>query len=190
MKATLSQVGVALAALAVLLTGCSDDSGGAGADDLTGTESGLPSDYEVPPIADPLDPGRFAADPCALLTPEQRTEFGLPDTERNEFAGTVSCLLHSSGDTVTTVQLELMPDRGLPDMVAQCRGQNAPAACSTWAPTSVEQYPAVLDDGGLCRLMVGVAEQAVLLVNDVPEPECQRATEIATAALTTLREGS
>jgi hypothetical protein len=68
-------------------------------------------------------------------------------------------------------------------------GQNAPAACATWTPTTFERYPAVLDSGGdRCRLMTGVADQAVLLVNDVAQPECRRATEIATVALTTLRE--
>ena len=127
--------------------------------------------------------------PCAMLTPQQRTGFGLPDTEQNELVGTVDCLLHPAGDTVTTVQLQLMTDRGLTDLVAQCRGDNAPGACTTWKPTTVEQYPAILDTGDQCRLMVGVAEQAVLLVNDEAQPECRRATEIATTALTTLREG-
>jgi hypothetical protein len=186
--------GGTLAALAVLLAGCSDDSPDARADATVAQPSagrGLPPDYEVPPIDDPLNPGRFATDPCALLTPEQRTEFDLPDTERNELSSTVECLLHPSGDAVTTVQLQLMTDRGLADLVAQCRVQNAPAACATWTPTAVEQYPAVLDSGGnQCRLMTGVANHAVLLVNDVAQPECPRATEIATAALTTLREAS
>ncbi|HEY0450405.1 DUF3558 family protein [Actinophytocola sp.] len=180
----------ALAALVLLLAGCANEPAGDPAVTQPPSASGLPSGYQVPAIADPLDPGRFAADPCALLTPGQRTELGLPDTERNELAGTVECLLHPSGDKVTTVQLQLMTDRGLADLVAQCRGDSAPAACATWAPSTVERYPAVLDTGGQCRLMVGVAEQAVLLVNDEKEPECRRASEIATTALTTLREGS
>lgn len=174
---------VRAAALAVMLTACSED-----AVAPTGSETGLPSKYQVPVIADPLDPGRFAAEPCALLTPEQRNRFGLPDTEQKQLADTVECLLHPRGDSVTTVQLQLMTDRGLADLVAQCRGENAPKACTTWAPATVEQYPAVLDNGARCRLMVGVADQAVLLVNDVDEQECRRATGIATAALTTLRE--
>lgn len=192
MRSIALRTGGTLAALAVLLAGCSD---GSLDTDPTVTQPpaapGLPSDYEVPPITEPLDPSRFATDPCTLLTPEQRVEFGLPDTEKNELAGTAECLLHPSGDTVITVQLQLMTDRGLADLVAQCRGQNAPAACATWTPTTVEQYPSVLDTGGnQCRLMTGVADQAVLLVNDVAQPECRRATEIATAALTTLREAS
>lgn len=184
---------LALAAFAVLLaaglTGCAEEP----TDDPTvGTPtsvSGLPEDYEVPAVTDPLDPAPFAADPCALLTASQREGFGLPDTERQELAGDVECLLHPAGDTVTSVQLRLMTDRGLADLVAQCRTDNAPAACATWAPAEVETYPAVLDTGGQCRLMVGIAERAVLLVNDVAESKCPRATDIATAALTTLREG-
>jgi hypothetical protein len=169
-------------ALALLLAGCSGESGDTG--NPATTQSGLPSGYEVPPIGEPLNPGRFADDPCALLTAEARTGFGLPDTEEKELAGTAECLLHPAGDTVTTAQLQLMTDRGLADLVAQCRSAKACA----WTPTTVDQYPAVLDSGGQCRLMVGVAEQAVLLVNDVTQPECPRATEIATTALATLRE--
>jgi hypothetical protein len=52
----------------------------------------------------------------------------------------------------------------------------------------VRRYPAIVDDGGQCRVMVGTAERAVLLVNDVQEPECRRATKIAATALATLRE--
>ena len=184
----------ALAALAVLLAGCGgtdtqvDEPAETESTVTAGSPSGLPPEYGVPAIADPLDPGRFATDPCALLAPEQRSDLGLPGTEQEELAGTVECLLHPPGDTVTTVQLQLMTDRGLADLVAQCRGANAPAACTTWAPTTVERYPAILDSGRQCRLMVGVAEQAVLLVNDVAEPKCRRVTEIAAAALTTLRE--
>lgn len=185
------RVGGALVTLAILLAGCADNPlDTASTATQPPTASGLPPDYEVPSITDPLAPGRFATDPCALLAPEQRAEFGLPDTEQNELAGTAECLLHPSGDTVTTVQLQLMTDRGLTDLVAQCRGQNAPASCATWTPTTVEQYPAILDSGAQCRLMIGLADQAVLLVNDVAKPECQRATEIAKTALTTLREAS
>jgi hypothetical protein len=193
MRPAALSTGGTLAALAILLAGCSDDSPGANVDP-TGTQpptaQGLPSDYEVPPIADPLDPGRFATEPCTLLTPAQRTEFGLPDTERNELAGTVECLLRPSGDTITTVQLKLQTGESLADVVAQCRGRNAPVACATWTPTTVEQYPAILDSGNLCRLMTGIADQTVLLVNDVAQPECRRATEITTAALAALREAS
>jgi hypothetical protein len=63
---------------------------------------------------------------------------------------------------VTTVQLTFMTDRGLADLVAQCLTDNTPAACATWEPASVERYPAVLDTGGQCRLMVGIAAKAVL----------------------------
>ncbi|OLF15701.1 hypothetical protein BU204_19980 [Actinophytocola xanthii] len=186
----MAKAGGALAALAVVLVGCSADTGEGGADDPVVTpSSGLPSDYEVPAIAEPLEPGRFADDPCGLLTAEQRAELDLPDTERTELGGTAECLLHPAGDRITTVQLQLMTDRGLADLVAQCRGDNAPAACATWAPNTVDRYPAIVDDGGQCRVMVGIAEQAVLLVNDLKQPECRRATEVATTALSTLREG-
>ena len=176
-----------LVALALLLASCADGAGEA--QNPEPAQSGLPSAYEVPLITAPLDPGVFATDPCGLLTAEDRAGFGLPDTEQKELAGTVECLLHPDGDTVTTVQLQLMTDRGLTDLVAQCHGTNAPATCATWSPTTVQRYPAVMDDGGQCRIMVGVAEQAVLLVNDVTEPGCRRATEIATTALGNLREG-
>ena len=187
MRPSALKAGGILAALAILLAGCSDDSS---AGDTDPTAPGLPSDYEVPPVTDPLDLGGFATDPCALLTPAQRTEFGLPDTERNELAGTVECLLHPSGDMITTVQLKLLIDESLADAVAQCRVQNAPAACATWTPTTVEGYPAILDSGNLCRLMTGIADRAVLLVNDVAQPECRRAIDITTAALAALREAS
>lgn len=178
----------AMTALALLLAGCAGGSGDA--DSQVTAPSGLPSGYTVPPVPAPLEPGRFAADPCALLTVEERTGFGLPDTERKELAGTVECLLHPSGDSLTTVQLQVMTDRGLADLVARCHAADAPAACATWAPDTVDGYPAVLDSGGQCRIMVGVAERAVLLVNDVAEPGCGRAGELAATALATLREES
>ena len=86
----------------------------------------------MPAIVGALEPGPFAMEPCALLTEERRAELGLPDAERKERFGTFECLLHPSGDKITTVQLKLLLDQGLTGLVEGCRGEYAPASCKTW----------------------------------------------------------
>ncbi|MCT2583719.1 DUF3558 domain-containing protein [Actinophytocola gossypii] len=179
-----------VAVVLLVLAGCADSEAGQARPEALPTQTGLPADYEAPTIADPLEPGRFANDPCALLSEERRIELGLPDAERKERFGTFECLLHPPGDRITTVQVKLMLDRGLADLVEMCRGEYAPESCESWGPTEVERYPAILDTGGLCRLMTGVAERMVVLVVTLEEPGCRKATEISETAVATLRESA
>jgi len=149
----------------------------------TTTRAGLPDDYRVPDIADPLEPGVFLANPCSLLSVSQRAEVGLPVAEQSP--GVDTCVLGTERNPARPVELQILED-SLVDLVDQCRADDT---CATWTPTTVEEHPALLDTADACRLMVGLTDERTLVVNDLPESPCERAVTIAELSMEELRTG-
>jgi hypothetical protein len=184
-------LGVVLAGL-VVAAGCSG--GSERASSGPATSSTAPA---IPPVVHPLEVSGFAADPCALLGESQRHELGLPAAGRGSDAGSSTCDLHADParkDSSNYLRLVVFEGAGLADQYKQCGTLD----CSQWTIDDIDGYPVVRATDemtakyGSCKLLVGVADDAVVAVIDVKidpsadGPECDRADQAASMALATL----
>lgn len=157
-----------------------------------------PSSLVVPPVAQPLDVRAFVSDPCALLDDSQRRELGLPAASNGDDSGDSTCDLHvdpERKDPSNYLRLVVFADGGLADQYAQCGTLD----CSRWTTDGVGGYPVIratdemLSKYGSCKILLGVADDAVVAFIDVRTdraadgPDCERADQAATMALATLR---
>lgn len=190
--------------LSAALAGVVVVSGCAGGTDATEPPSGeptstitAPASLEIPPVAQPLDVRAFVADPCALLDESQRQELGLPAAGQGDDTGSGTCDLHADSeqkDSSNYLRLVVFGDGGLTDQYAQCGTLN----CSQWTTDNIDGYPVIratdemISKYGSCKIFLGVADDAAIAVIDIKTdpsadgPDCDRADQAASMALTTL----
>jgi hypothetical protein len=168
--------------------------------ETTTTSSADPSDG-VPGVADPLDATGFFAEPCTVLSQVQLATFdvsrpGVPATTGAvaEYAGPF-CSWHAATELASTIGVGFITGNknGLSDIY---RGRDR---FGYFIPTSVDGYPAVfadLSDGreaGRCSVAVGVSETQMIRASEQgrldAQGSCDRAKQVAAAALATLKAG-
>lgn len=196
-----------VAALAMVLTavaGCTSPTSGTPtsvrelADTRTATPTGTSTADEVPEISDPIDAEQFVADPCATLSRSQVDAFGLrwpgdPMTE-GAIATNVGpgCIWHAPVETYSSAITLLVGNKnGLADTY-RSRQYDV-----YFIETTIAGYPAVfhdiidLRDRGNCPLVVGIADDLAFLSLEqgdlVGEAACDRAAQVAAAAIATMK---
>lgn len=190
--------------VAVLAAGCSvQENGSPTARPTTGmSESSAPSEderYGAPPVDTPLDATTFLADPCAVLSQTQLAAFDVSRpgiaTTTGAVAETVGpfCIWHADPDLGSTIGVgfETGNKNGLSDTY-RGRGQ-----FEYFEATTVGGYPAVYASGpdlrssGECLIAVGISDSLVFNASEQgrldAEGSCDRASQVATAALATLK---
>lgn len=153
--------------------------------------------HGVPRVDNPLDAGRFLADPCALLTPEQLATFGVsqPGEEETGVDGDRACDWRA--DTVTSIfgiGWLAGNENGLSD---QYRVREREAY---FEETTVDGYPAVFVDAtdgrpsGRCGLVVGITDTLTFVTSEQgrldAQGACDRVKQVAAAAIATIKGGS
>lgn len=191
-----------LAAIAVVaVVGCtSERNGDPAARPTTGSSETSQSDG-APRVDEPLDATGFMAQPCAVLSQQQLAEFsvtrpGLPTTT-GAVAENVGpfCTWHDDPDLGSTIGVGLLPGNkhGLADTY---RGR---AQFEHFEPTTVDGYPAVyanspdLRSEGSCGITVGISDTLAFNASEQgqldAEGACEKAKQVASAALATLKGG-
>jgi hypothetical protein len=155
----------------------------------------------APRVVDPLDGTRFFTEPCTVLRKAQLAAFdvsrpGIPTTTGAvaENAGPY-CSWHAATELASTIGVGFLTGNknGLSDIY---RGRDR---FGYFIPTTVDGYPAVfadLADGretGRCSLAVGVSETQMFRATEQgrldAQGSCDRAKQVASAALATLKAG-
>jgi hypothetical protein len=150
-------------------------------------------------VDDPLDASRFITDPCAVLTREQLDGFsvgglGIPTTSGGvaKYAGPF-CSWHADPELDSTMAVGFITGNknGLADMY---RGRER---FEDFRPVEVDGYPGVfanspdLRASGSCDLAVGVSGTLMIRASEQGQLDahgaCERAVQVARAALKTLR---
>ena len=185
----------------IAAVGCSSQEDG----DPTADDSQTPTKGEgdgAPRVDTPLDATRFLTEPCAVLDQEQLAEFGVTSpgipTTTGATAETVGpyCIWHADpalGSTIG-VGFETGNKHGLSDTY---RGRDQ---FEYFEPTTVDGYPAVYSDGadlrsqGSCVIGVGISDTLAFNASEQGELDadgaCERARQVAAAALATLKGDS
>jgi hypothetical protein len=152
-------------------------------------------------VADPLDASGFLAEPCTVLSHAQLATFdvsrpGIPTTTGAvaEHAGPY-CSWHAATELASTIGVGFITGNknGLSDIY---RGRDT---FGYFIPTTVDGYPAVFADGsdgrvsGRCSLAVGISETQMFRASEQgrldAQGACDRAQQVAAAALATLKAG-
>ena len=156
--------------------------------------------FGAPRVTDPLDATRFLTEPCTVLGQAQLATFdvsrpGIPTTTGAvaEHAGPY-CSWHAATELASTIGVGFLTgnENGLSDTY---RGRDQ---FDYFVPTTVDGYPAVFVDGsdgrdnGRCNITVGINDQLAFRATEQgrldAQGSCDRAKQVAAAALTTLKE--
>lgn len=178
-----------VAALLVLLTGCSEQTGGT----PTGEGGGI-TDYDPPPSIttdpdaptgsdDPStggdEPSALAdVDPCGLVDQSGLDSLGLTGGEEKEIGGARVCRYRHDGpslDQSFTVSVEVFDSNGLTDLAENTTVEQLPAMGSHRAVSFV-------DAAGVCGVSVGVGDDARVdstAVGGDQQQGCQLAAQLA-----------
>ncbi|WP_328454916.1 DUF3558 domain-containing protein [Amycolatopsis sp. NBC_00438] len=216
MKVTRTAPGLAVGGILVsaclLLSACTTTTGGAASPAPSESESSAPptasADPEVPKVqAAPLDVGKYATDPCALvpagvLTPLRYTDQGdyLPKGDAPDTAAGPSCRWKIRGEGIGLQVILETGNResgqgGLAGLYAAYRSgvlikflERAP---------DIEGYPTIYVDisdrraNGNCAIAVGVADDLSIGVSaegyQGQDDSCGAATQAAAAAIKALK---
>lgn len=155
--------------------------------------------YGAPRVDDPLNANPFLPRPCDVLSQAQLeslgvTRPGVPSTT-GAIAETVgpSCLWFVDTEITSSIGIGFNPGNknGLSD------NYRAREELDYFEPTTVEGYPAVFTEGfdrretGGCGIVVGITDTLTFSATetgDLTAPEaCDRAKQVAAAAVTTIR---
>lgn len=167
--------------------------------EITTTPGEAPADG-APQVTDPLDATRFLTEPCSVLSQNQLATFdvsrpGIPTTTGAvaEHSGPY-CSWHAAAELASTIGVGFLTgnENGLSDTY---RGRDQ---FGYFVPTTVEGYPAVFVDGsdgrdsGRCNITVGISDQLAFRASEHgrldAQGSCDRARQVAAAALATLKE--
>ncbi|MFC4854604.1 DUF3558 domain-containing protein [Actinophytocola glycyrrhizae] len=154
----------------------------------------------APRVADPLDATRFLTEPCTVLSQTQLATFdvsrpGIPTTT-GAIAENVGpfCAWHAATELASLIGVGFLTgnESGLSDTY---RGRDQ---FDYFIPTTVNGYPAVFADdpdqrdSGTCNITVGISDTLAISVSEQglldAQGSCDRAKQVAAAALTTLKE--
>jgi hypothetical protein len=211
-----AQVMLTVAAV-IVVTGCSTAVGGqstprpgVGTERSTSSpgsssSGSLPSGdntYGAPRVSHPLDAARFLVQPCAVLTPDQLTSFGISKPGKPTTTGAIAeqagpfCTWTADPEVNSTVGVGFITGNknGLADAY---RGR---ATFSFFEETTVDQYPAVFADGvdgrpsGTCSIGVGISDTLMFRASEhggrKGQGSCDRAKQMAAAVIATLKAGA
>ena len=185
----------------IAAVGCSSREDGDPTADGTQTSTKGENDG-VPRVEDPLDATSFLNQPCAVLDQQQLAEFGvtspgIPTTTgaTAEYVGPYcSWIADPEWGSAISVGFETGNKHGLSDTY---RGRDQ---FEYFVPTTVDGYPAVFSDGadlrsqGQCVIGVGISDKLAFNASEQGELDadgaCERARQVAAAALATLKGDS
>ncbi|OLF07535.1 hypothetical protein BLA60_26810 [Actinophytocola xinjiangensis] len=185
--------------VALVASGCSSEAGGSpvptgGADTSTSFAD------EAPRVVDPLDVSRYLTEPCETLTTDQLTTLDIPGSGTPETTGAIAenagpFCSWSSSTTSDAVTIGFLTSNkgGLSD------NYRAQREFDYFEPTTVDDYPAVFTERldrrptGTCNIVVGVADDMAFRATANTDLDargaCERAKQVAAAALATIRGG-
>ncbi|MCT2582374.1 DUF3558 domain-containing protein [Actinophytocola gossypii] len=194
---------MSLAFVTLAGTACSTDADGT---PIPQTSSGRAEESRTtdpstdPEVENPLDASRFLADPCAVLTQTQLAAFDVTRPGIPETTGSVAersgpfCVWHAAAELGSTIGVGFITGNkdGLSDIY---RGREQ---FEDFRPVEVDQYPAVfanspdLRSSGMCTVYVGISDTLAFRATEGGQLDasgsCDRAKQVAAAALTTIQE--
>ncbi|WP_218951898.1 DUF3558 domain-containing protein [Amycolatopsis anabasis] len=187
----------ALAAVGVVLAGCSDTKDGTPSPaSPAGQSSGADPGTGVPPVETPLDTARFEQDPCSLLTSAQAQEIaGLVKSTPDNAQGGPSCQWQDPSGFGINIGF-------IPNGLRNLYSQHKAGRVSYFEPVaSVAGYPGAfgaLGDvraQGTCTLSVGVRNDLAMSVvstlgSQRGAQSCQVVLKAAETAVTTIKGGA
>jgi hypothetical protein len=197
--------------LTMAATGCSSNASGTPRPDSSAervlpgeSEEDIPeanSEPSAPRVDRPLDASWFLAQPCAVLDKSQLgplgvSRRGIPTTSGAvaDYAGPF-CSWHANPELGSTIGVGFITGNknGLSDMY---RGRDR---FEDFRPVEVDGYPAVFANGpdlranGTCNVAVGVSDTLMIRASEQgrldAQGACDRAAQVASSALTTIRGG-
>lgn len=199
-------------ALSVILVGCTttangnpapgtQTNGGGESSESVPPSSGEPDQNGAPRVTDPLDADQFIADPCAALTVEQLSRFGITSPGEPDTEGAIateagpSCVWQTAQEVPSTLGVGYLTgnENGLADMYG------ARDRYVYFEETTVSGYPAVFRDTldrrdiGTCTIAVGVSDSLYFRVSEQGDLDavgaCERAEQVAAAVIETMQGG-
>jgi hypothetical protein len=177
----------AAAALLVLLSGCSEQTGGtptAGGDGTVDrtitTDPDAPTESSEPSSTGGDEPSGLAdVDPCGLVDQAGLDSLGLTGGEEKEIGGARVCRWRHDGASLNesfTVSVEVFDSNGLADLAENTNVQQLPKVGAHDAVSFV-------DAAGVCGVSLGVGEDARVdstAVGGEQQQGCRLATQLAT----------
>ncbi|GAB3439842.1 DUF3558 domain-containing protein [Actinophytocola sediminis] len=205
MKTRLAGLVASLVSVVVVTAGCSsEENGNPTAQPTTSTsESSAPSADEThgaPLVDTPLDATAFLTQPCTTLSKAQLATFDVSRPGIETTTGAVAenagpfCTWHANPDLGSTIGVGFLTgnENGLSDTY---RGRDQ---FKYFEPVTVAEYPAVyasspdLRARGTCVIVVGISDSLTFRTTEQgrlgAQGSCDRALQVATAALATLRK--
>lgn len=205
-----------LAAVAMVVAGCSSGDGGSetlapataatasgsGSSDPSSGSDGSRTEHGAPKVSDPLDASKYLTQPCSVLTTAQAQSFsqsnpGEPDVD-SALARGVGPGCDWGGETLNEefrVGFLSGNKKGLDDTY---RGKAQYDAY--FEETSVDGYPAVFSaatdarDRGECSVTTGISDSMAFHITWQGrlkgQASCDRAKEVASAVIQTIKGGA
>lgn len=195
------QVLAVLAAVVILGTACSSGESGTPVPATSAPSATADGPADTPAVENPLDLASFLPEPCAVLTQPQLATLGVtgggePTTTgaTAESVGPWCTWLTTGTGKVISVGFLTLNEDGMATVYDKRDDYKY------FEPTTVEDYPAVFAepvdhrDNGSCNIFVGISDTTVYRAATQGESDaasaCDRAKQVAAAALTTIREGN
>ncbi|OZM75085.1 hypothetical protein CFN78_02610 [Amycolatopsis antarctica] len=173
----------------------------------SGAESSSPAPGQItgdpaPKVATPLDPAKFLADPCAVLTPEQLQRFVITKPPRPKGvsgSGNPGCQW-TAGRDYEDATIGINFDQSTGDGLQRLYDLDASGQWKDgyFEPMELGGYPAAfvsIDDArptGDCDLAVAITDQLVFVAGVIGRPGtdgCKAALNTAEAYLETIKAG-
>lgn len=193
-----------VAATMVLGTSCSTNANGIPTPATTPTEESPPksntSAETPPPVEDPLDPSGFLTQPCSVLT---KSQLGALNITRPGRPTTTGGIAENVGPWCEWPATDLSGGISVGFITNNAEGMakvyDTRDAFGYFEPTTVDGYPAVLADTvdlrprGTCTVVVGISDGDTFRASErgslSAKDACERAKQVASAALATMGEG-
>jgi uncharacterized protein DUF3558 len=199
---------VSAAAAALACGGCTEHTDGAPTTAPPDSSQAPPSAtgtyvLHTPRVSAPLDVSTFLVRPCSVLSTDQLAGLQLPPTGTPDTSSDIATIagpgcIWQNGEQMLATKITFMTanKNGLSDSYRGHEQGDFPI----WEPTTVAGYPAVFNDAvdlrttGSCSITVGVSDTMTILVgeedsSDLGPKACDRAKQVATMALHTLKAG-
>ncbi|MBM7771497.1 hypothetical protein JOD54_001701 [Actinokineospora baliensis] len=146
-------------------------------------------------VKDPIEPGRFLAEPCAVLTRSQSTGLGWEGEGTPHKAGQKNASCDWDAKNLANYSFGWLDEynQSIADTYRVFKDNSA-----YFEPTTINGYPAVFHDGtdnrkyGHCNLVVGIRDNLTFHVNSFGATEtdaCKTLREMATLAITNIKAG-
>ncbi len=166
-----------------------------------GEPSDTSANVSVPPVPNPVSNlDKYKQEPCAMLTKQQATSIGFPETEDATEKGQPGCRWRGHRDSRVTIALQSGEKWSLASYY-KVHAQDSDAY-AYFEPTTVAGFPSVFAtdfddrDSGSCAMTVALTNQDVLrmsnalfLGTDQRDKPCEQLREAAELAVKTISSG-